>query len=112
MIKKLLGWLRGLWKTSKTKKAIAIEVPIGADYIWYTTVCKKYGLKPSPFFMSDYIQHGKYMYDVLYRLIWEKNQAVTNFSKKHNKIVDYAMVRSKHNIKADTWIRSSNIGEM
>ena len=111
MIKKLLDWLRGLWKTSKTR-IIGIEVPHGADYSWYISTCEKYRLKPSPFYKKDYLQHAHYICEVLHKLEWEKNQAVTNVQRQTNKVVNYAMVRCKHNIKADIWIRSSNIGEM
>ena len=112
MIKKLLGWLRGLWRTSKTKKAIGIIIPDFATVDWYCKTCKKYGLKPSPFVGKDPLQHSKYMLDIAYKLIRPYGLAITNVQRWTNKPMKYAMIRKKSNVAADIWIKPSSIGEM
>lgn len=114
MIKKLLGWLRGLWKTSKTKKAIAI-IPLREgflDTVWLDGVCKKYGLKISPDFPPNNL-HAKeaYIRDMIFSLQTRKNVAVTNVNKVGG-VRDYISVRNIDTIRADIWVRPTNLGEM
>ena len=111
MIKKLLDWLRGHWKTSKTK-AIGVIVPDSATVDWYYKTCNKYGLKPSPFVNKDPLQHSKYMLNIAYTLITPYDLVLTNVQRRTNKPMKYAMLRKKSNVAADIWIRPSSIGEM
>ncbi len=95
MIKKLLDWLRGRWKTSKTKPFM-VCVPEEAEFEpgkFLDTVAQGYHIRLAPPTLS-YTAQAQYLQEMINKIRHDKQLLVaTNISRWDNSVRDFVSVR-------------------
>lgn len=113
MIKKLLDWLRGRWRTSKTKPFM-VKVPKEAvldPCKFLDTVAQGYHIRLFPPNL-DVVSRNAYIWDMCYKIEQDPKQLViTNINRYTNKPRDYVSVR-RMRIGDEIFFNDIDVGEL